>query len=174
MKSIRTISIITHITLFGKQSVRKLEKDLGIEKSSVHRYLQVIKEMCSIVDVWWFWASESLEPFNLSSSQRTWVTEIMFPTIYWYRQADKTDNPRLKAEYRESWEAACCVLKSSMAEVGVSNGDLDRWSSRADWICRYFHRRSSAVEERNGSLAQMYHIYSLKGVLSPIKLYSLS
>ena len=140
-------------------SFRNIAVSRSISKSEekISSFRKHFKEMCSIIDIWWVWVFESLVPFNLSSSRLSWVTGVLLPTVYWYRQMSKTDNPRLKIEYTEAWEGACHALKSSLSEVAVSKEELDHWTSWAEWMCGYFHRSSSAVEGRNGSLAQMYH-----------------
>ena len=153
----------------SEQAKEKLEKcaqtfeDIALSRSiskaeeKLKSFRKHFNDMCSIIDIWWVWVFESLVPFNLNSSRLAWITGVVLPPVYWYRQMNKTDNPRLKVEYTEAWEGACYALKSSLSEVAISKEELDHWTSWADGICGYFHRSSSAVEGRNGRLAQMYH-----------------
>ena len=39
----------------------------------------------------------------------------------------------------------------------IAPEQLRQWQAWAEWMCEQFHRSSSAVEGRNGCLAQMYH-----------------
>ena len=41
--------------------------------------------------------------------------------------------------------------------AALPDSEIQRWLTWAEWIVRQFHRSSSAVEGRNGCLAQLYH-----------------
>ena len=126
-------------------------------KGKLASFRNHFKDMCSIVDVWWIWVCGSVKLLNLSSDEQIWLTEVLLPVVYWHKQMEKTDNPTFKVTYRNAWQKAHSALDNSLVELPMSAEKLEEQVFWADWMCNHFHRSSSAVEGRNGYLAQMYH-----------------
>jgi len=74
-----------------------------------------------------------------------------------YHQLQKTQNPELKVLYEAAYQEALVAYAAHPVTQTMSKQDLDRWSSWAEGASNNFHRASSAVEGRNGALAQSYH-----------------
>ena len=63
----------------------------------------------------------------------------------------------MKVLYEVAYQEALAAYAAHPVTQTMSKQDLDRWRSWAEWASNNFHRASSAVEGRNGSLAQSYH-----------------
>ncbi len=132
------------------------EQSVPDPKDALGKFRRQLKDVASIIDVWWLWTTQSLEP-SLGAELRYWLLYILLPVIYWHHQLHKTQNPEMKKLYATAWQKAQAVYALHPVTQTMSQDDLDRWCSWAEWASGNFHRASSAVEGRNGSLAQSYH-----------------
>ena len=57
----------------------------------------------------------------------------------------------------QSLDASQHTLEAHPFSATLPDSDIQRWLTWAEWMVRQFHRSSSAVEGRNGCLAQLYH-----------------
>lgn len=113
--------------------------------------------LSSGIDAWWLWALESLSPYGLEKDKADWLLLTLVPVLYWHRQMEKTDNPGSRKKYKRAWEQAVIALHSHPLTPVITTEELKQWQGWAEWMANQFHRSSSAVEGRNGCLAQMYH-----------------
>jgi len=125
----------------------------GISKKFSHQ----ISDLCSILDVWWLWAKESLGGKGLDEKTLEGLLYGMLPVVYWDHQSQKTKNPSLKEVYHNAWTTALSHWQNHPLSQSLSAMELQAYLSWANWICSKFHRASSAVEGRNGCLSQMVH-----------------
>jgi hypothetical protein len=132
------------------------EQSVPDNKDAVGKFRRQIKDVASIVDAWWLWTKESLDR-GLSAEIRYWLLHILLPVIYWHHQLQKTQNPEMKKLYEVALRQAQSTCAAHPVTQTMSKKDLDRWRSWAKWASGNFHRASSAVEGRNGCLAQCYH-----------------
>jgi hypothetical protein len=79
------------------------------------------------------------------------------PTVYWYQQRHKSQNPKQRGKHHQAWQRAVQALQADAFTATLPENELQRWLEWAEWMARQFHRSSSAVEGRNGYLSQMYH-----------------
>ena len=133
-----------------------LEHSVKDNKDALGKFRRQITDVASIVDAWWLWTKESLAS-NIEAGIRTWLLYVLLPVIYWYHQLQKTQNPELKVLYEAAYQEALAAYVAHPVTQTTSNQDLDRWRSWAEGASNNFHRASSAVEGRNGALAQSYH-----------------
>jgi len=126
-------------------------------KNSTGKFRRQIKDASSIVDTWWLWNSESLFAYELNTETKKWILYTLLPVIYWYTQRQRTQNPEMRKVYEIAWEMAHNTYKNHPFTDTISKTDLEQWQSWGEWACGNFHRTSSAVEGRNGCLAQSYH-----------------
>ncbi|MBF0238416.1 MAG: hypothetical protein HQM12_11975 [SAR324 cluster bacterium] len=124
----------------------------GISEKFSHQ----IPDLCSILDVWWLWAKESLAE-TLDEATREGLLYGLLPVVYWNHQKEKTQNPSLKQVYHDAWSAALRLWQKHPLSQSLSALVQQEYLSWAQWICSKFHRASSAVEGRNGCLSQMMH-----------------
>ncbi|MEE8391683.1 MAG: DUF6399 domain-containing protein [Anaerolineae bacterium] len=69
----------------------------------------------------------------------------------------KTRNPGMREVYEAALQKAQAAYADHPVTRTISKKELDRWRTWAKWASGNFHRASSAVEGRNGSLSQSYH-----------------
>jgi len=132
------------------------EQSVPDNKDVVGKFRRQLKDVASIVDAWWLWTKESLES-DLGAELRYWLLYILLPLIYWHHQLHKTQNPEMKKLYAAALQKAQAAYAGHPVTQTMSPHDLDHWRSWAEWTSGNFHRASSAVEGRNGCLAQSYH-----------------
>jgi len=132
------------------------EQSVSDNKDAAGKFRRQIKDVAGIVDAWWLWTKESLES-GLGAELRYWLLYILLPVIYWHYQLHKTQNPEMKKLYAAALQKAQAVYAVHPVTQTMLPDDLDHWRSWAEWASGNFHRASSAVEGRNGCLAQSYH-----------------
>ena len=100
---------------------------------------------------------ETLTGLSRDEAPQTWWIHALLPTVYWHQQLHKTQNPKQREKYRQAWRPAAQNLQNDAFTATLPESELQRWLEWAEWRARQFHRSSSAVEGRNGSLSQMHH-----------------
>ena len=83
----------------------------------------------------------------------------------------KTKDPWRRKRYKEAWESALETWMLHPLTATMNNHAIEEWQDWALWMVDHFHRSSSAVEGRNGTLSQMYH--ARRG-LTPARLKALT
>jgi len=126
-------------------------------QGSLDKFRRQIKDLASIVAVWWVWATESLATFELEPGLRDWLLFDLLPVIYWHKQVEKTQNNNLKRSYKNALERALTAWQANPFTQNMPSDEIERWRAWAEWMTDKFQRTSSAVEGRNGWLSQMYH-----------------
>ncbi len=137
---------------------KQIAEDQSVKdnKDAAGKFRRQIKDVSSIVDAWWLWTKESLES-NIGEDLRNWLLHVLLPVIYWHHQCQKTQNPEVKQLYVAAWQEAQDAYALHPLTQTMSKQALDLWRSWGEWVSGNFHRASSAVEGRNGCLAQSYH-----------------
>jgi hypothetical protein len=85
-----------------------------------------------------------------------WLTTTLLPLVYWHHQLHKTQNRKARDRYRKAWQQAVQAFNAHPLTRTLAESEIQRWLTWAESMARQFHRSSSAVEGRNGCLAQMY------------------
>ncbi|MGJ3245959.1 MAG: DUF6399 domain-containing protein [Elainellaceae cyanobacterium] len=88
---------------------------------------------------------------------QTWVLTVLLPWLYWSQQADKTRTPHLKHRYQQAASDAFDLLMAAERTVTLPEVDHLQWMQWGRRMCATYQRTSSAVEGRNGYLAQRHH-----------------
>lgn len=125
-------------------------------RDSLGKFTRQIEDIASNVGVWWVWVRENLTQYNLNQATQEWVTYLLLPVFYWYRQMEKTKNPVMKASYKKAWQEALNAWQAYQLSHILSDEEIEHWKAWAIWMVEKFQRTSSAVEGRNGWLSQMY------------------
>ena len=133
-----------------------LEHSVKDHKDAVGKFRRQIEDVASIVDAWWLWTEKSLDD-DVGIDIRNWLLYVLLPVIYWYDQLQKTRNPEMREVYEAALQKAQAAYVDHPVTQTISKKELDRWRTWAKWASGNFHRASSAVEGRNGSLSQSYH-----------------
>ena len=116
-----------------------------------------MKPLAVSVSFWWLWVSETLQGLAVDKDLEDWLTTTLLPVVYWHQQLHKTQNSQSRENYRKAWTQANYTLQAQPLTALLPDSEIQRWLTWAEWMVRQFHRSSSAVEGRNGCLAQLYH-----------------
>jgi len=113
--------------------------------------------LAALVDFWWEGVGQDLEPLDLSPMGRRWARECLLPLVYWTHQAAHTRCARRKAKMLRLLEAVRAAFHQHTITRRMPPQVLEDWQVWATQRVKAFQRASSAVEGRNGYLAQMHH-----------------
>jgi hypothetical protein len=116
-----------------------------------------VPALAALVDFWWQGVRQDLEPFVLSPPWSQWVHTCLLPTLYWDYQGARTRCRRRKARIRQALEAVRTAFERHPLTLQLAPHVLAAWQGWAIDRVKSFQRTSSAVEGRNGSLAQLHH-----------------
>jgi Family of unknown function (DUF6399) len=156
-----------------RQTSKEVEEPLGAELEAIETLLEtnglprkkatldkVRKQLAGIsalVDCWWQTMRQDLAQMAMTPKWTQWAEEVLLPLQYWQEQLRRTRCREQKAQIalvlqavEEAFERHPCTRKLP-PEV------LAGWKAWAAEHAKAFQRASSAVEGRNGYLAQMQH-----------------
>jgi len=118
---------------------------------------QQVPALAALVDFWWQGVCQDVEPLVLSPRWKRWVYECLLPLVYWEHQAAHTRCSRRKAKIRQALEAVQVAFHTHAITQQLAPQVLEAWKAWATQRTQAFQRTSSAVEGRNGALAQLHH-----------------
>ena len=125
-----------------------------------HNAMQKVRNqlpaLAALVDFWWAGVEQDLEQAAVSSPWRTWAREFLLPWVYWEHHMAHTRCPRRKAKMRRVWEAVHAAFHTHALTLQLPPQALETWHTWATQQVHAFQRTSSAVEGRNGALAQLH------------------
>jgi uncharacterized protein DUF6399/IclR-like helix-turn-helix domain-containing protein len=113
--------------------------------------------LAALVDFWWTGVEHDLEHATISAPWRQWAKEYLLPAVYWEHHVAHTHCVRRKAKLRQACEAAQTALHTHVLTLRLPTQALEQWRAWAMQQVHAFQRASSAVEGRNGVLAQLHH-----------------
>jgi hypothetical protein len=118
---------------------------------------QQFPALAALVDFWWHGVGQDIEPLVLSPLWRQWVQECLLPLVYWGHQIAHTRCMRRKAKMLQALQAVRTALNTPALTKQRAPRGLADWPAWARHRVSAFQRASSAVEGRNGALAQWHH-----------------
>jgi hypothetical protein len=124
---------------------------------NMKKFRNPIKPLAVSVSFWWLWVSETLQGLAVDKDLEDWLTTTLLPVVYWHQHLHLTQNSQARERYRKAWTQASHALQAHPFTAALPDSEIQRWLTWAEWMVRQFHRSSSAVEGRNGCLAQLYH-----------------
>ena len=133
------------------------EQDISDPKDVMKKFRNPIKPLTVSVSFWWPWVSETLQGLAVDKDLEDWLTTTLLPVVYWHRHLHLTQNSQARESYRKAWTQASHALEVHPFTATLPDSEIQRWLTWAKWMVRQFHRSSSAVEGRNGCLAQLNH-----------------
>lgn len=148
-----------------------IEKNHFPDKKTVPSFRKQTKSLASCVDVWWYFVLNNLLQYKLLAKEEEWLLYFLLPTVYWHKQMMKTKDPWRRKRYKDAWISALKAWELHPLTAVMSCHAKEEWQDWALWMVENFHRSSSAVEGRNGTLSQMYH--TQRG-LTPARLKALT
>jgi hypothetical protein len=111
----------------------------------------------ALVDFWWAGVEQDMEQATLSAPWRQWAREVLLPWVYWEHHMAHTRCPHRKAQIRRVWEVRQAAFRTHALTRQLPQQALTDWHAWAMQQVHAFQRASSAVEGRNGALAQLHH-----------------
>jgi hypothetical protein len=111
----------------------------------------------ALIDFWWQMVWHDLEHMAMPPRWTQWVEDLLLPLMYWQAQLSRTRCPEQKAQIARALQAVQDVFAQHPCTRRLTPEVLAGWQAWAGEHARAFQRASSAVEGRNGYLAQMQH-----------------
>ena len=113
--------------------------------------------LAALVDFWWEGVEEDLAQATTSSPWRQWARASLLPWVYGEHQMTRTRCARRKAKMQQVWETVHAAFQTHEFTRQLPAQALAAWHTWATQQVHAFQRTSSAVEGRNGVLAQLHH-----------------
>jgi hypothetical protein len=113
--------------------------------------------LAALVDFWWEGVRRDLTHAALSPIWEQWAEEALLPLVYWEHHVAHTRCARRKAKIRQALEAVQVAFGQHALTQCLPPQGLKEWQAWATHRVSAFQRASSAVEGRNGALAQLHH-----------------
>jgi hypothetical protein len=131
---------------------------LPVQKKALDKVRKQLAGVSALVDVWWqrVW-QDVQQQVALTPAWTPWIEELLLPLMYWQEQLSRTRCPRRKAKLFEALEAVQTAFARHPITQQLAPAVLAGWTTWASEHAKAFQRASSAVEGRNGYLAQMHH-----------------
>jgi hypothetical protein len=126
--------------------------------SAVATFERQIPALAQGVHAWWGWVTQALSAETQDPEVQTWVLTVLLPWLYWSQQANKTRTAHLKHRYQQATSDAFNHLMLAELTLTLQTADVLRWMQWGQRMCANYQRTSSAVEGRNGYLAQRHHV----------------
>jgi hypothetical protein len=116
-----------------------------------------LPDLAALVDFWWEGGRRDLEQAALSLMWQRWAEECLLPLVSWEHHVAHTRCARRKAKLRQALEAIQVAFGHHALTQCLPPQALKAWQQWATHRVSAFQRASSAVEGRNGALAQLHH-----------------
>ncbi len=131
---------------------------LPVKKTVLDKVRKQLADLAAVIDVWWQEVRQDVwNQIVVTPMWASWVEEYLLPLMYWEQQVSRTRCPRRKAKLVEALEAAQAAFAAHPLSAELPPEVLAGWKAWAAEHAQTFHRASSAVEGRNGYLAQLHH-----------------
>lgn len=141
------------------QALKDLKNRFGIPDASdrLGKCERQLEAIAAGIDFWWAWVDASLLGESLNAEADEWVRTVLLPWLYWQAQRARTDHADLRRLYQRLAQQAHDAFNAHDYTQQLGANDLTQWRQWAQERVKTFQRASSAVEGRNGYLAQVYH-----------------
>ena len=156
-----------------RQTSQEVEEQLGTELQAIETLLEtnglprkqdtldkVCKQlagMAALVDLWWQTVRHDLTQLAMTPRWTQWAEDVLLPLMYWHEQLRRTRCPVQKAQIALVLQAVEEAFARHACTRQLKPEVLAGWQAWAADHAKAFQRASSAVEGRNGYLAQMQH-----------------
>lgn len=145
-----------HVEIQGLETLLA-SQGLPVKKDTLDKVRKQLAGVSALIDFWWQTVWHDLEHMAMPPRWTQWVEELLLPLMYWQEQLSRTRCPVQKAQIAQALQAVQDAFERHPCTVRLTPEVLAGWTSWAGEHARAFHRASSAVEGRNGYLAQMQH-----------------
>lgn len=133
------------------------ERHLPDPKQVVNKLRRQLDDLGQHVGTWWIWVDALLLDKSEDAALNQWICHTLMPAVYWDYHYRKSKSPRDRKTFLSASEQAAQRLTTDSVTWQLSVGQYQQWQHWCEDKVKHFQRTSSAVEGRNGCLAQMYH-----------------
>ncbi len=130
---------------------------LPATQKAVDKVRTQLAGVAALVDVWWQSVWHDGQQVALTPMWQRWVDEPWLPLLSWQHHGSRTRCPRRKAKLVQALEAVQDTFDRHPITRQLAPAGLEGWQAWAAEPAKAFQRASSAVEGRNGALAQLHH-----------------
>jgi Family of unknown function (DUF6399) len=130
---------------------------LPAKKKAVDKVRKQLAGVSALVDLWWQRVWQDVQQVALTPMWKRWVDEQLLPLMYGQHQVSRTRCPRRKAKLVQALESVQDAFDTHLITAQLAPDVLAGWKAWAAEHAKAFQRASSAVEGRNGALAQLHH-----------------
>jgi hypothetical protein len=130
---------------------------LPVRHAAMTKVRKQLPDLAAVVDFWWAGVRRDVAHAAISPLWQRWAEEALLPRVYWAHQVAHTRCPRRKAKLRQALEAMQVAFDQHALTQCLPPHALQAWQTWATHRVSAFQRASSAVEGRNGALAQLHH-----------------
>ena len=109
------------------------------------------------MDFWWAGVDHDVAQATISAPWQQWAKAALLPCLDWEYQVARTRCARRKDQRQRAGAAARAALDQQVITRRLPPQALAEWQTWATQQIAVFQRTSSAVEGRNGTLAQLHH-----------------
>jgi len=128
---------------------------LPVKKAILDKVRKQLAGVSALVDFWWQTVRQDLTQLAMTPRWTQWAEDVLLPLMYWQAQLRRTRHPVQKAQMALVLQAVEEVFARHPCTRQLKPEVLAGWKAWAAEHARAFQRASSAVEGRNGYLAQM-------------------
>lgn len=126
-------------------------------KNALKKFRKQMDDLSQHVGVWWLWINTLLADCTPDPTVNQWVVNRMMPVVYWHERMEKTRKKESRQLYQAAWKKALQIYQDDPLTQHLPDEQIQQWRRWCENKVKHFQRTSSAVEGRNGCLAQLYH-----------------
>lgn len=131
---------------------------LPVKKTVLAKVRRQLAGLAAVIDVWWELVRQDVRSqIALTPMWEHWVEAYLLPLMYWEQQVSRTRHPGRRAQLVQALQAVQVAFEAHPLTAELTPEVLVGWKTWAAEHAKTFQRASSAVEGRNGYLAQMHH-----------------
>src|SRR3989454_597592 len=130
---------------------------LPAKKKAVAKVRTQLAGLSARVDLWWQRVWHDGQQVVLTPRWKRWVGEHLLPLMSWQHHGSRTRCPRRNAKLVQALESVQDAFDTHLITKQLAPEVLAGWKTWAAEHAKAFQRASSAVEGRNGALAQLHH-----------------
>jgi len=130
---------------------------LSAKKKAIAKVRTQLAGLSALVDLWWQRVWHDMQQVAMTPMWQSWVDEHLLPLMYWQHHVSRTRCPRRKAKLLQALESVQDAFDTHLITAQLAPDVLAGWKAWAAEHAKAFQRASSAVEGRNGALAQLHH-----------------
>jgi hypothetical protein len=130
---------------------------LPMKQDTLDKVRKQLAGIAALVDLWWQTVRQDLTQLAMTPRWTQWAEDVLLPLMYWQEQRRRTRCPGQKAQIALVLQAVEETFARHPCTRQLKPEVLRSWQAWAAEHARAFQRASSAVEGRNGYLAQMQH-----------------